>query len=267
MTRSIPAHGTQGRYKGTANRPPCHCTKCVDGWTRAGQKRLLSRLNGQPASIPAEPVTRHIAKLHAAGMSTGQVAEASGVNASTVRDHARGAFPTIHRTTAEKILAVRPCHQASIGFVPALASTRRCQALYAAGHAPDTIAAAHPHLQVRSVEYIVRGSRQRVSVANHNAIAEAYMQLADIPGNSRVRERASAEGWAGPEYWDDEDFGNPDFTPATSDALNVLQLGAHRRREIAHLAASNVPEHEIAARLGMARAYVHDLIRDMGKAA
>ncbi|MER6098402.1 hypothetical protein ABT154_21590 [Streptomyces sp. NPDC001728] len=268
MTKPVPAHGTEARYQGSITRPPCRCPKCITGWTQAGQKRLLARLQGRPATIPAESVTRYIALLHAADMTTGQIAAASGVNASTVRDHARAAFPTIRRTTAEKILAVRPRCQVNLGHVPALASTRRCRALYAAGHAPATIAAAHPNLQIRTVEYVVQGARRLVSVANHSAIAEAYQKLAATPGAShRVRERAAAEGWAGPDFWDDEDFDNPDFTPALSDDLNVLKLGSHRRHEIQHLASFNVPEHEIADRLGMARAYVHDLIRDMGKAA
>lgn len=238
-TRPTPAHGTEPRYQGSVNRPACRCRTCIDGWTRAGQKRLLARLAGRPATVPAQPVTQHIALLHASDMTTGQIAAASGVDASTVRDHARGAFPRIRRTTADKILAVQPHHQAAVGHVPSLASIRRCRALYAAGHAPAAIAAAHPKLQLRSVEYILRGVRRFVSVANHNAIAEVYKQLATMPGSSdRARARAAVEGWAGPAYWDEEDFDNPHFDPATAgQQLGRNELAALRRAEVEHLAS------------------------------
>lgn len=214
-TRPIPAHGTEARYQGALDRPGCRCRKCVTGWTRAGQKRLLARMEGRPASTDSAPVTAHIAFLHDNDMTTGQIAAAAGVDPSTVRDHARAAFPKIRRTTANKILAVRPRQYVGYGFVSALGSLRRCRALYAAGHGPHAIAAAVPELQVRTVEYITDGTRQSVSVANHQAIAQSYRQLASTTGNAvRARNRAQAGNWPGPDYWDEGDFDNPDFVPA-----------------------------------------------------
>jgi hypothetical protein len=260
VSRPIPNHGTEARYQGTVNRPACRCRRCIDGWTKAGKKRQLAALQGRPASIPAAPVTTHLLKLHASGMSNGQIAAASGVNSSTIRDHARGAFPTIRRTTAEKILAVRTDQPLTIGHVPALASTRRCRALYAAGHAPATIAAAHPRLLLRSVEYIVQGARSVVSAANHNAIAEVYQTLATAQGTSdRARARAAVEGWAGPGYWDDEDFDNPHFVPA-------LKVTARQAEIVAENAAWLIEDGlhpDIAAKwLGKSRFYIDRALRE-----
>lgn len=255
-----PPHGSEARYQGATNRPGCRCRTCIDGWTRAGQKRLLDRLAGRPATIPAEPVTQHIALLHASDMTTGQIAAAARVDVSTVRDHARGAFPRIRRATAEKILAVQPHHQATVGHVPALASMRRCRALYAAGHAPATIAAAHPNLQLRSVEYIVHGARRLVSVANHTGIAEAYKRLATVPGTSdRVRARAAIEGWAGPDYWDDDDFDNPHFEPAVKVTARQAEIVAENA---AWLIADGLHPDIAAKWLGKSRFYIDRALRE-----
>ena len=260
MTRPIPAHGTEARYQGSVNRPACRCSTCIAGWTKAGQKRLLARLEGRPASVPAAPVTRHIAVLHAADMTTGQIAAAAHVDASTVRDHAKGQFPNIRRTTAEKILAVRPEQDVALGQVPALASIRRCRALCAVGHSPATIADAHPTLQKRSVEYITTGARRLVSAKNHHAIREAYTQLSQVEGISdRMLARAAVEGWAGPGYWDDEDFDNPRFVPA-------LQVSARQAEIIAENAAWLIADGlhpDIAAKwLGKSRFYLDRSLRE-----
>jgi hypothetical protein len=224
-SKPLPPHGSQARYKGTVNRPACHCDRCVAGWTRAGQKRLLARLEGRPASVPAAPVTEHITLLLASDMTTCQIAAAAGVSVSTITVHARGAFPRIHRATAEKILAVRPRQYVGVGYVPALGSTRRCRALYAIGHGPAAIAASVPELELRSVEYIVRGARKAVSVTNHFAVIQAYRALSGTAGTSaKALSRAERHDWAGPDYWDEDDFDNPDFTPATGPTPRYVVL-------------------------------------------
>lgn len=250
-TRPLPEHGSEARYQGSLNRPGCRCRTCINGWTRAGKRRHLARLQGRPATIPAEPVTKHLALLLSSDMTTGQIAAASGVNPSTIKDHANGNFPTIRRTTAEKILAVRPGQQPSIGFVPALGSIRRCRALYAVGHNADDIAAAHPQLQLRTIDHVIRGDRRHVAAFVHQAIAEAYKALCQQSGNSaRAKARASKEGWAGPDYWDHEDFDNPDFEPVTAIDFKRDQIAELRREEIEHLAWSGCDTEEIHQRLG-----------------
>ncbi|MEU2924156.1 hypothetical protein ABZ636_03715 [Streptomyces sp. NPDC007251] len=217
-----PPHGSEARYKGSKKRPPCRCRTCINGWTRAGQKRLLGRLEGRPASVPAKPVTSHLNMLLAANMTHQQIAGVSGVDVSTVRAHAAGRFPNIHRTTAEKLLAVRPLRRPTTGWVPALGAIRRCRALYTLGHGPKAIAAANPDLQLRTVEYIVRGKRIYITAACHNAVSDAYRALCQTTGPSdQVRQRAAKEGWHGPLAWDDID--DPNEQPDTEGVVRLIK--------------------------------------------
>jgi hypothetical protein len=249
-SRPIPPHGSEARRKGSKNRPPCNCRTCINGWSRAHQKRALSRLEGRPATIPAAPVTRHITGLLAANMNVRQIAAAAGTDLGTIRGHAAARWPAIRRTTAEKILAVRAGQQVDEGWVPALGAMRRCRALYTRGHGPKAIAAAHPDLHLRTVEYVCRGVRQHLTVAIDSAIREAYRTLSQTLGtSSQAKQRAAAEGWAGPEYWDDDEFDNPDFTPATELEMKRDQKAALRREEIEHLAWCGCDPAEIHARL------------------
>ena len=218
--KPLPPHGSEARYQGSTTRPACRCRTCVDGWTRAGQRRLLAHLSGQPPKVPAEPLTRHLQQLYAAGMTTQQIAAAAQVDCSTVRIHAAGKFPAIRRTTADKLLAVQPGHQPTEGWVPALGAIRRCRALYTIGHGAKAIAEAHPSLSLRSVEYVIWGKRQYVTVALNNALREAYRTLWQVPGSSRqAKLRAAKEGWPGPLAWDDID--DPREQPDTEGSTNV----------------------------------------------
>lgn len=213
-TKPLPPHGSEARYQGATGRPGCRCRTCLNGWSRAGQRRLLARLEGRPAMIPAGPVTEHLQTLLASDMTTGQICRAANVNPSTVHDHARGAFPNIRRTTAEKILAVKPRQYGNVGNVSAHGSIRRLRALYAEGHTAQHIADHHDALSERALEYIVEGARQRVSIRNHDAIAAVYRELHGTPGPSlRAKERAAAERWPNAGCWDDEDIDNPNALP------------------------------------------------------
>jgi DNA-binding CsgD family transcriptional regulator len=251
--RPIPPHGSEARYKGSKTRRPCHCRPCIDGWTRAGQKRLLGRLEGRPATIPAEPVTRHLASLYAANMTTGQIAAAAKVDHSTVRNHAAGIFLTIRRSVADKILAVRPNRQSAQGWVPALGATRRCRALYTLGHTPEAIAAACPNLHMRTVEYITQGIRKNITAATHNAVRDAYRVLSQTPGSSsQAKQRAAREGWPGPLAWDDID--DPNCSPEGA-RRSEAKPGARRRvladpARVAQLTAAGRTAEQIAHEIG-----------------
>lgn len=264
--KPLPPHGSEARYQGSTTRKPCRCRTCIDGWTRAGQKRLLARLSGRPATIPAAPVTSHLRRLYAAKMSPQQIASLAGVDVSTVRNHAAGMFPAIRRTTAEKLLAVRAGQHAAEGWMSSIGAVRRCRALYAIGHGPKAIADAHPELQLRTVEYMVRGTRQHITIAVHNAICEAYKILCQTPGHSdQAKRRAAAEGWAGPLDWDDID--DPNEQPEAQQEARVLNFHERaklRREEIEHLAWCGYQPEQIRARLNnevsiaTVRAIVHE---------
>jgi hypothetical protein len=213
-TKTLPPHGSEARYQGNTRRPPCRCRTCITGWTRAGQKRLIGTLAGRPATVPAAPVTRHLRQLLGADMTPQQIASLAAVDVSTVRDHAAGKFPKIRRTTADKLVSVRPGQQPEDGWVSPLGSVRRCHALYALGHSAKDIAASHPDLQLRTVEYIVRGTRQHITVSLHHAIRDAYRSLSQTPGASaQAKLRAAKEGWHGPLAWDGAAIDDPAAEP------------------------------------------------------
>lgn len=249
--RPTPPHGSEARYKGSKYRPACRCRTCITGWSRAGQKRLLGRLEGRPATVPAAPITAHLRRLAAAGMSPTQIAALSGVNVTTVRDHIAGIFPSLRRTTADKILAVNPGQKPAEGWVSPLGAVRRCRALYTLGHGPRAIAAAHPDLQLRTVEYVIGGRRQFITVALHNAIRDAYRTLSQVSGtSSQAKQRAAKEGWAGPLDWDNID--DPREQPDTDDAAAVIRR--HKAvvdpQRVATLTAIGRTNEQIAAELG-----------------
>jgi transcriptional regulator with XRE-family HTH domain len=230
----------------------------------ARKLRTLNRHRGIPNRVPATEAARHIATLRQT-MSWTDISTASGSAAAHLRRIASGKEPRINRVTHNKIMAVRPSPGGHI-FVSALGSRRRIQALQARGHSQYDIAAATGTSQYRIS--LISNGQPTVRLRMAQRIAAGYQQLADKEGtSSRGRNLAAENGWPGPEYWDEDDFDNPDFVPATSDELGRRELGELRRHEIRHLTSCALPEDEIADRLGMARTYVHDLIRDMSKAA
>lgn len=262
MKRPLPAHGTEARYQGSTTRPPCRCRTCITGWTQAGQRRQLARLQGRPASIPSAAVTAHIKTLIDSDMSAGQIAAAAGVNTSTVCEHAEGRWLKIRRTTAEKILAVQPGQYGNLGQVPALGTRRRLQALYAIGYGV-TILAAATDLTANGIAKITYGQVETVSARTHRIVADAYRRLSRTPGPShRARQRAEREGWASPAAWDDN-IDDPAAQPDIDQAPEAPQAGRdpYTADEIRHLASFGVPIPEIASRVHRSENYVQQIVR------
>lgn len=246
-----PPHGSEARYQGATGRPGCRCETCTTGWTRAGQRRLLAHMAGQPPKIDPSEVTAHINNLTAAGLSLSAIARAADVSYDTVTEHARGLQPFIRRSRAVRILAVRSEHADLNCRVPSLGSLRRIQALYAAGHGAYIIARHADGLTPRAIDYILRGVRATVTIATRNAITNAYRALASQDAsNPRTKSRAQQEGWPGPGYWDEDEFENPDFTPVTTIRFKRDDTAALRREEIIHFAWHGDTPDQIHARLG-----------------
>jgi hypothetical protein len=200
-------------------------------------------------------------------MTLNQIADTADVDFTTVRGHARGDFPAIRRTTATKILAVRPQQLSPTSRVNAVGTRRRLQALYADGHGPYLIARAHPSLNSRVLEYIVSGERAQVTVATRDAVADVYRTLAGQPGNSPTSRRtAAANNWPDADYWEDAGhIDDPDFDPdpdAAETPLSRNELAALRKADVEHLASYGIDEDEIAERVGLAKSTVHALVEE-----
>ncbi|MGP4114626.1 helix-turn-helix domain-containing protein [Streptomyces sp. 4N509B] len=210
--------------------------------------------------------------MKAAGAGWIQLQAATGCSFSTLHNILNGNVRTVRRATAERLLALKPGDAkppATRNPVDATGSIRRIRALTAIGYSAKSIA-ARSGVGVTVVRDLLNGRLDTVTKGVADSITDAYRRLVRHPGTcTRARTRAAAEGWHGPLAWDD-DIDNPDAQPEADSGDTELsrdEIAAVRRAEIRHLASFGTAEHEIAGRLGMAPGYVHDLIRDMRRAA
>lgn len=213
---------------------------------RKRKQRDLNRQRGIPNRVPGTAAAHHLRTLRKT-MSWDDISAASGCSAAHLRRITDGRAPRINRATQTKILAV----QAAPGghrYVSALGSLRRLQTLQALGHSQDSIAAELDTAQC-VVSRILHGQPTvRLHVALR--IAEVYRRLACLDGSStRSRSLAAAKGNPGPDYWDEDDFDNPDFTPAIYRTPRYVVLGENGLE----LEAQGYTREQAAERLGVTR--------------
>ncbi|MFF7147547.1 hypothetical protein ACFZAO_05670 [Streptomyces griseoaurantiacus] len=272
MTRpAMPAeafdHGDPRRY-----RRGCRCRPCIDGVTAAVRQGRFLRETGRGKTTTTHRAARHIDRLRAAGMPDREIMADALISQSVLYRIIRH-DGVIRRATETRILAVRPRGTelpGSGGRIPGIGTTRRLRALAADGWP----AAELGRRCGKYKQFIVYLQNQpntltvRRWVAGY--VAELYSQLEGLQPEQhgvpphiaqRTRERAAAKGWVGRAYWDDDDFDNPDFQPATgatpryiSLAENGLELEAqgHTRKHAAerlqvtpdHLTASIARYHK-----------------------
>jgi transcriptional regulator with XRE-family HTH domain len=271
-------HGDPRRYwRG------CRCKPCRRGVTAQIQKRKYFRDTGRGWLRDPGAARLHLDRLRAAGMTEPEIRTAAHITEKQAR-HSCHAAGRIHADTERRILSVpvprRPerATPVSRALVPAHGTLRRLRALTAAGwHQAEVARRLGWHTSY--LGHMMRG-RTGPSVAwcTAAAVADLYNRLAclrpedhGVPASraQRARDMAAERGWSDATYW--EDYGGIDDpqAPETEEAraLKRDELAALRREEILHLASFGIPEHEIAARLGMAQGYVHDLIKAMRGAA
>ncbi|MEU0659575.1 hypothetical protein [Streptomyces lavendulocolor] len=277
MTRkAIPAeafdHGDPKRY-----RRGCRCRKCITGVTAEVRRGRYLRATGRSFLTTPDKAAQHIGRLRAAGMADQDMYKTARIAPNCFYRILRREGQ-IRRSTEQRIIAIPVPAQYSRGsgtHVPALGTVRRLRTLAADGWTATELGRrAGKHKQfIVYLQNMDGAGRVRMWVADY--VRRLYDELAALQPDDfiaahvveRTRKHAAAKDWPSSAYWDADDFDNPDFVPATSDELGRRELGALRRHEIRHLTSCALPEHEIADRLGMARTYVHDLIRDMSKAA
>jgi transposase len=246
-----PPHGSQARYKGTKNRPPCRCRRCVKGWTQAGQRRHLLRLAGKPASLTPDEIARvvaHIRVCQDAGMSQNVIARKADIAQSTISRLLNRPQAGCLRAQGERILAVRVGDFDDRSDRPSTGTVRRVRSLYLAGHGPLSISAV-TSLSEAMVTELAGGRYPCVSARTEAAVRRAVTVLAGRAGTCRAaRRRAEREGWAPLGAWDAID--DPNCTPDTVEGEpSFLERAAIRREEIIHLAWCGHEPEQILDRL------------------
>jgi hypothetical protein len=276
MTAAIPAealeHGDPRRY-----RRGCKCTKCKAGANAQNIRNRYLRQTGRGIRRRPDRAASHVLRLRAAGLDDKTIRKQSGVCPDVLYRIMRREG-TIHVATEKRILAVpvpreRTGPTESRAYIAGLGTLRRLRTLVAAGWYPAELA-RRLGKDRENINQLIKGrDGGKVAMFQADQVRALYTELHDQKPEDhgitpyyaeRARKQAAARGWAPPPYWDEDDFDNPDFTPATNGAgLSRNDLGALRRAEIEHLATFNLSHAEIAARLGMAEGYVRDIVREI----
>lgn len=210
--------------------------------------------------VPSAPVAERVRYWAGQGYTYEQIAESAKCSHSTISGLGRERYSTVKRTIAEKILAAQPGPVRTDEYLPldATGTRRRLQALIAIGHPHGKIAAAIGH-STGALSKILNGHYPTVRGTTARAVAELYRQWSKTPGSCvRSRNRANAEGWAGPMAWGPE-IDDPTATPEPEPEPNRAEKSAVD--EVAHLAAFGITPAEIATRLNLSTDYVRTTIR------
>lgn len=237
MRTAIPAeafdHGDPRRY-----RRGCHCTPCTKGATAEVRRRRYLRATGRGATTSPQRAANHITRLRNAGMPDVQILAAANLAPDLLYRIMRGAS-NIRRTTENRILAVRPTldgENRSGAHTSALGTIRRLRALAADGWTAVELARrAGKHKQfIVALQNLDTSTNPRTRNWVAAYIRTLYNDIAgQTPEDNGVaahharatRERAATKGWAATCYWDDDDFDNPDFAPATQDPARHIVVG------------------------------------------
>lgn len=254
-------HGDPRRY-----RRGCRCRTCITAITKQVQRGNFLRATGRGLTTAPDRAADHLDALRAAGTSDSYTIQQSGICPDLLYRIARR-HGTIHRRTESRLLAVKPAPttKGPGNNVPALGTTRRLRALAADGwSAAELGRQAGKHKQfIVHLQGLPEQAQVRMWVADY--VRELCQQLRDrapesqgvpVVIASRTRKRAASKGWSGTDYWDDEDFDDPDFTPATTDTVT-------KRIDVTHLLSCGASIEDVMARTGASIAYVRDIAAEL----
>jgi len=198
----------------------CRCQRCshlrkMERQRRRNRMMAYGRWEGR-ATIPVEPVRRHVLELRAAGgFGLERIARAAGVGTGVVFDVVYGPRGSqkdrraerITRASAEKILALTP-ERIDPAFAEGRGTSRRLQALVAIGYT-ESYLAERLGVLVGNLSPLVMNRRPRVMATTHTAVAALFEELwstrPEGPRAERARRLAAAHGWLPPLAWDDID--------------------------------------------------------------
>lgn len=250
--KPLAEHGTTARAKGrpAAGIKGCTCRPCRDAENRYDKRRRVMNATGRAVRVPAGPAAAHLRALFEGGAGWSYIISATGCSRTTINS-IRNGRQLVKRDVASRILAV-PLSRDPAARVPALGSIRRLRALIAIGHRVTGSGSIcdQTRLDQSLIADLLAGRKETLSAGTADRIATAYGALAGTPGGYRPNaRRATARGWLGPAWWDDDEFENPNFSPATQTTPKYI---AHVEN-LRELEAQGNTREQIADRLGVSR--------------
>ncbi len=219
-------HGTHACY--VLDR--CRCIPCRDANTSYERTRSRQTAYGrwQPY-VDADPVRAHVRSLMDQGLGLKRIVVLSGVSQGGLwklmygkrqPDGTQVPSKTVRVETATKLFRVSASLDrlgASV-CVDSTVTRRRLQALVAAGWSQSKLAV---QLGMKPTNFSRVMADKDCHAKTARAVADLYERIAftappegnhrDRIAASRARNRALAEGWPPPMWWDDEDLVNPDY--------------------------------------------------------
>lgn len=199
VTDRIP-HGTPSGRK----YHKCRCPDCMRaGYDYDNQRRRQVAYGRWTPWGDTEQVRAHIALLRSHGWSYRAVADAARCTPRIVQEVARDPGRRVRADVARRILAVTP--GPSGGYQPAIGTTRRVQALTAAGWRLIDISEASG-VAVDTLWVLRAGRRGSVWARTAWAVQRSYdvlsMRVPTHPQVGRMRRLAEEHGWYPPLDWE-----------------------------------------------------------------
>lgn len=239
----------------------CRCTKCRAGANRSNIKNRYLRQTGRGIMRPASRAADHLLLLRAAGLDDKTIRQQTGICPDVMyrilrRDGVIHARTEIRITRVSVPLA--PGASSNRAYIPGHGTVRRLRALVAAGWYQAELARRLGKQKENLKQIIDRGEDGQVAQYVADEVRALYRELhnqkpEDHGVNPRFADRArkvaADRGWTHPDYWDEDDLDNVDFTPVTKIDFKRNEIAALRREEIIHLAWCGHEPEQILARL------------------
>lgn len=242
----------------------CHLPGCRDRYNARRRAMRSGAIQPRPL-VDAEPIRQHILALQEAGLAPTRIARIAGLPHTTIvnflraqASRGRGRKQQTTPETAAKILAVRAL--TTIGTI------RRIQALIAVGWPARQIAkragvSARWLVEVRDTSTINLVTAEKINAA-YGELRHLKPEKNGVwPGHAtRARERAAANRWPTPRYWDQhpDAIEDPHFEPEYKKLR--AQILAEEARWL--MTAGGLDRDQAAARLGIARFTIDRALRE-----
>jgi lambda repressor-like predicted transcriptional regulator len=191
-------------------------------WRAAASRRSRALGAGQPLTVEAKVVRRHLAKLRRRGSSLASIADTAGVSRATVYRIWARQTRLVLAPVAEAITAVTPA-STTAQYVDATGTRRRLQALFVLGYSGQRLADMLG-VTIESICEITTGRRTRVLASTAQAAQRLHDQLWNKPpaaatkgeriSISQARSHARRNGWPPSAAWDDDTIDDPKARPA-----------------------------------------------------